>query len=459
MSGSGLAVGRYRLEDLIAAGGMGEVWRAVDTVLERPVAIKMLYAESARQAETVARFRREARLAGSVSHPAIASVYDFGEACPAHPPYLAMELVDGPSLADVLSSGPLDAARVMDVIAQAAAGLDAAHQGGLVHQDVKPANLLLDRDGRVKVTDFGIAHASGSAPVIVTGMIACTPAYLAPERAAGGPATPASDVYSLGVVAYECLAGHPPFTGAPLAVVCANRDLPLPPLPGTVPAGVAGLVADLTAKDPAGRPSAGEVAAQAARLRGAVAGGITGMPPSPAGGPGPTLAEIPLPGPAEGGRGGRPDRRRPAGRALVSGAAVLVLGVLAGLLGILVSRPSGTPGPSPLSAQAAARTVDVDAGSLAGQPVALALGQLRQLGFAVRVRWQPTSQQPAGTVVSVAPGGQIRAGSVVTVTGATPRRQLTGAHARGGKAGHGGDGPNGGDGNGDSHDGNGGGGS
>jgi serine/threonine-protein kinase len=276
MSRSALTtLGRYRLQDLIAAGGMGEVWRAVDTVLERSVAIKMLYAEGARQAETVARFRREARLAGSVSHPAIASVYDFGEAGPAHPPYLVMELVDGPSLADVLSSGPLDAVRTLDVIAQAAAGLHAAHRAGLVHQDVKPANLLLDRDGHVKVTDFGIAHASGSAPATVTGMIACTPAYLAPERAAGGPATPASDVYSLGVMAYECLAGHPPFTGAPIAVVCANRDLPLPPLPGTVPAGAAALVAELTAKDPAGRPSAGEAAAQAARLRDALPDGVT----------------------------------------------------------------------------------------------------------------------------------------------------------------------------------------
>ncbi|HEV2242898.1 MAG TPA: serine/threonine protein kinase [Streptosporangiaceae bacterium] len=445
-----MTVGRYRLEDLIATGGMGEVWRAVDTVLERPVAVKMLYAEGARQAETVARFRREARLAGSVCHPAIASVYDFGEAGPGHPPYLVMELVDGQSLAEVLRSGPLDAARTMDVIAQAAAGLQAAHLAGLVHQDVKPANLLLGRDGQVKVTDFGIAQVSGAAPAGVRGMIACTPAYLAPERAADGPATPAGDVYALGVVAYECLAGHPPFTGAPLEVVCANRDLPLPPLPGTVPAGVAGLVAELTAKDPAGRPSAGEAAAWADRLRGDLAGSSTGVPPSPAAGPGPTLAEIQLPGPADGRRGARRDRRRLASRALVPGAAVVVLGVLAGLLGILVSGPSGTPGPSP--AQAAARTFEVDAGSLVGQPVPLALGQLRQLGFAVRVRWQPTSQQPAGTVVSISPGGQVRAGSVVTVTGALPPRQVTGAHARGGgNDGNNGDGRNGGDGNGDSH--------
>ena len=164
MSPSARSLGRYRLQDLIAAGGMGEVWRAVDTVLERAVAVKLLRAESARQAEAVARFRREARQAGSVSHPAIASVYDFAEAGPSHPPYLVMELVDGPSLAAVLSAGPLDPARTMDVIAQAAEGLHAAHLAGLVHRDVKPANLLLDQQGRVKVTDFGIAHTVGSAP-------------------------------------------------------------------------------------------------------------------------------------------------------------------------------------------------------------------------------------------------------------------------------------------------------
>ena len=253
MSPSALILGRYQLQDLIAAGGMGEVWRAVDIVLERPVAIKRLRADSARQAEAVARFRREARQAGSVCHPAVASVYDFADAGPSHPPYLVMELVDGPSLAAVLSAGPLDPARAMDVIAQAAAGLHAAHLAGVVHRDVKPANLLFDRHGRVKVTDFGIAHTVGSALVPGTDMIVGTPAYLAPERAAGTPAAPACDVYSLGIVAYECLTGRPPFTGIPLAVLRAHRDLPLPPLPGTVPAEVAALVAELHGQGP-GQP-------------------------------------------------------------------------------------------------------------------------------------------------------------------------------------------------------------
>ena len=144
-----------------------------------------------------------ARMALAKSHPGIAQVYDYGEA---DPPFLVLELVDGPSLAGLLADGPLDPARVMDVVAQAA-GLDAAHRAGLVHGDIKPANLLAGRDGLVKITDFGIAHAAWSAPLTRTGTLIGTPAYLAPERVAGAAATPAGDLYSLGVVAYECLTG------------------------------------------------------------------------------------------------------------------------------------------------------------------------------------------------------------------------------------------------------------
>jgi serine/threonine protein kinase len=163
--------GRYRLEDWIATGGMGQVWRAADLVLHRRVAVKLLRAEYAQHPETLARFRAEARHAGSLSHPCIAQIYDYGEAERAHPPFLVMELVDGPPLAQLLAAGPLDPARVMDVIAQAAEGLQAAHTAGLVHRDVKPGNLLLAPGDRVKITDFGIAHAAGSAPITRTGMV------------------------------------------------------------------------------------------------------------------------------------------------------------------------------------------------------------------------------------------------------------------------------------------------
>ncbi|HWG63993.1 MAG TPA: serine/threonine-protein kinase [Streptosporangiaceae bacterium] len=272
--------GRYRLGSRIAGGGVGEVWRGTDEVLVRPVAIKMLRPEFSHHPETLARFRAEARHAGSLTHPAIAQIYDYGDADPGRPAFLVMELVDGQSLADVLAAGPLSPVMTLDVLSQAAAGLAAAHATGLVHRDIKPANLLISADGRVKITDFGIAYAAGSAPLTRTGLVVGTPGYLAPERSAGASATAAADLYSLGVVGYECLTGKPPFTGQPLEVAVAHRDRPLPPLPSAVPGEVAGLVADLTAKDPAARPvSAGQVARRASALHDGLsaAGGAAGL--------------------------------------------------------------------------------------------------------------------------------------------------------------------------------------
>jgi serine/threonine-protein kinase len=245
--------GRFVLGELIGSGGYGEVWRATDTVLSRPVAIKLLHQRYAQRAETLARFQAEAQHAAVLSHENIAQVYDYREPVGGQPPYLVMELVDGPSLEAVLAGRPLDARRTMDIIAQAAAGLQAAHAAGLIHRDVKPANLLLAPGGTVKITDFGISHAIGSAPVTVTGEVIGTPGYLAPERVMGEQAAPASDLYSLGMVAYECLTGAPPFTGPPLVVALAQRDRPLPPLPRAVSADVGAFVARLTAKDPAHR--------------------------------------------------------------------------------------------------------------------------------------------------------------------------------------------------------------
>jgi serine/threonine-protein kinase len=260
--------GRYRLRDLIATGGAGEVWRAADTVLGRTVAVKLLHPVYAGNEEMLARFQAEAHYAALISHPGVVPVYDYGHGGPAIAPFLVMELVDGPSLADVAACGPLEPAWVLDVIGQVAAGLAAAHAAGVVHRDIKPANLLLARDGTVKITDFGIASAAGSAALTLTGTLPGTPGYLAPERATGGPATAASDLYSLGVVGWECLDGAPPFTGTPLEIVMAHAHRALPPLPATVPAEVAGLVAELTAKDPAARPAgAATVAARARQLR------------------------------------------------------------------------------------------------------------------------------------------------------------------------------------------------
>jgi eukaryotic-like serine/threonine-protein kinase len=262
-----LLEGRYQLRDRIATGGMGEVWRARDLVLGRPVAVKLLrpgYADH----EGLARFRAEARQAGSLSHPGIARVYDYCEADPPYPPYLVMELVDGPSLARLLEDGPVGPAWTMSLIAQAARALAAAHAADLVHRDIKPGNLLVSCGGQVKITDFGIARKVGSAALTRPGVLMGTAAYLAPERASGASAGPAADLYALGIVAYQCLTGRLPFHGEPLAVALAHQQQPLPPLPPTLPAAVAALVTDLTAKDPAARPaSADEVAERAEHVR------------------------------------------------------------------------------------------------------------------------------------------------------------------------------------------------
>jgi eukaryotic-like serine/threonine-protein kinase len=452
-----MLAGRYRLDEPIAAGAVGEVWRGLDAVLDRPVAVKLLRAGYTQHPDTLARFRAEARHAGSLSHPGIAHVYDYGEPDPPHPPFLVMELVDGPSLAALLVGGALDPGRAMDVIAQAAAGLDAAHRAGLVHRDIKPGNLLVGRNGLVKITDFGIAHAAGSAPLTRTGMMIGTPAYLAPERVAGAPATPASDLYSLGIVAYECLAGAAPFSGIPMEVALAHRDRPLPPLPATVPAEAAALVAELTAKEPTVRPASADlVAAWAGRLRGTMTSAAAGPRDSgqdifPA-----TLAGMPLPDQPAGPLRSRA-RAVSSGRMLALAMAGLAAVVLLWLLlaGVFGSQPAqrhhlGSPSAAaalPTAGTSMARTmVEVNASSLAGRPVRAVRQQLRQLGLAVRVLWRPTDLQPPRTVLSVQPGGRVPAGSTVIVTGAFQPSGRGHGHGHDHGHGHGGDGGGGGDG-------------
>jgi hypothetical protein len=279
---------RYQLDSRIAAGGYGEVWRATDLVLGRPVAVKLLLAQHVQQAQTLARFRAEAQRAGALTHQNIARVYDYVEPRPPQPPFLVMELIDGPSLAQVIERGPLPPAQVMNILAGAASGLQAAHDAGLVHRDIKPANLLLTRDGTVKITDFGISYAADSAPMTASGMLLGTAGYMAPERLGGGAVTGAADLYALGIVGYECLAGAAPFSGTPLEIAVAHRDRELPPLPSSVPPSVAGLIYALTAKDPAARPAtAGEVARAATAQHDWLVGATPGPAPGPGPGPGP----------------------------------------------------------------------------------------------------------------------------------------------------------------------------
>jgi tRNA A-37 threonylcarbamoyl transferase component Bud32 len=272
----GQLAGRYRLDARIAVGGMGEVWRGEDVVLGRAVAVKCLKPEYVDDAEFRERFRGEARHAAALSHPGIASIYDYGEQVePETAAWLVMELVDGEPLSALLArDGRLSPDRTLDIIGQAALGLEAAHAIGVVHRDVKPGNLLVRPDGVVKITDFGIARAADAVPITRTGTMVGTAYYLSPEQASGGVVTPASDVYSLGVVAYECLAGVRPFPGTnPLAVATAHvREMP-PPLPDDVPVSVRDLVSRAMEKDPALRPAhAGDFGRAALALRATLAG-------------------------------------------------------------------------------------------------------------------------------------------------------------------------------------------
>jgi hypothetical protein len=262
---------RYRLGRRIAVGGMGEVWQAADTRLDRQVAVKVLRPELSGDAEFRQRFHTEARMTASLNHPGIAAVHDYGEA--ASDPmvaYLVMELVPGDPLDTILIRHPrLSASRTLDILGQAGDALQAAHERGLVHRDIKPANILITPDGKVKLTDFGIAKAVDAVPVTRTGMVMGTAHYIAPEQAAGEDAGPAADVYSLGVVGYECLAGGRPFS-ADNAVTIAMmhiRDQP-PPLPPDVPPAVCDLIETALAKDPRQRyRTGGEFAAAVAAIQ------------------------------------------------------------------------------------------------------------------------------------------------------------------------------------------------
>ena len=251
----GLRVGgRYELTDRIAGGGMGEVWRARDGVLGREVAVKLLRREYADDETFLERFRAEARHAASLSHPGIAGVYDYGE--DGGTAFLVMELVEGEALSTrIKREGALPTAMAVPLIQQAAAALQAAHDAGVVHRDVKPANLLLTADDQVKITDFGIARARDQVPITRTGEVLGTAQYLSPEQAMGRPATPRSDIYALGVVAYEILTGRRPFDAdTVVATAVAQVNDPPEPLPDDIPPQVADQVLLAMSKDPADRP-------------------------------------------------------------------------------------------------------------------------------------------------------------------------------------------------------------
>lgn len=259
---------RYRLVRMVGSGGMGTVWEAEDEILGRPVAVKVLSESLGAEEHAVRRFEREARAAARLSGPHVAAVYDFGRS--EGRPYIVMELVRGETLADLFArEGPLPPQEAARIATQVAEALEEAHAAGIVHRDVKPGNVMLTAAGDVKVMDFGIAAAAWAVGVTTSGLVLGTPAYLAPEQAKSEKTTPASDVYALGAVLYEMVAGRPPFVAdSPVAVALAHVREDPPPLDQVaegVPPNIASAAMAALAKDPAKRPPS--AAAFASMLR------------------------------------------------------------------------------------------------------------------------------------------------------------------------------------------------
>ncbi|WP_047892892.1 serine/threonine-protein kinase [Micromonospora sp. RV43] len=290
MLGPGVKLGnRYRLDERIASGGMGDVWRGTDQVLGRTVAVKSLLPALLDEPGFAERFRGEARTMATINHPGVVDVYDFGS--DQHIAFLVMEYVEGDALSATLSRvGRLTPARTMALLAQAADALHAAHEKGIVHRDVKPGNLLVRPNGTLVLTDFGIARSDLVGQLTAAGSVLGTASYISPEQATGAVATPASDVYALGVVAYQCLAGRRPFEGDnPLEIAMKHvRDTPRA-LPADIPPQVRAIVERAMAKDPAARwPSAAALASIARQAKLALSQAarsghpISGVPASPA---------------------------------------------------------------------------------------------------------------------------------------------------------------------------------
>ncbi|MGA9715839.1 MAG: protein kinase [Aeromicrobium sp.] len=262
---------RYDLLARIGSGGMGEVWRAHDRRLDRVVAIKVMRTRATEDDVSRARMRSEALLAASIHHPGVAQIFDFEESHDASEgtSFIVMQFVDGHSLAELLrTSGPMAIEQVMSIVVQVASGLQAAHDIGVVHRDVKPANIMLTPAGRTVLVDFGIARSDDSEPLTETGTILGTAQYSSPEQSAGRPATPQSDLYSLGIVAHHCLTGVSPFRREnPVATALAHLNDDIPPLGDDVPPAARELIGTLTAKNPSQRPeSAADVAERAASI-------------------------------------------------------------------------------------------------------------------------------------------------------------------------------------------------
>jgi serine/threonine-protein kinase len=445
--------GRYELESRIAIGGMGEVWEATDHVIGRTVAIKILKDEYMGDPGFLERFRAEARHAALVNHEGIASVFDYGEEDGSA--FLVMELVPGEALSTILErDGSLSTDKTLDIVAQTSSALQAAHAAGLVHRDIKPGNLLITPDGRVKITDFGIARIADQVPLTATGQVMGTVQYLSPEQASGHAASPATDIYSLGIVAYECLAGKRPFTGeSQVAIAMAQINEEPPPLPPTVAQPVQNFVMAMIAKKPEERPASASAVARAATAlrRGdltaaaaavpAIAGAVTADAATQllTQGADTSAATRLLTAPAtaavavDGEEKGEPEKKKrsPWTWPLVALIALLVL-VLVGALWAFFANQTPSPAPTTPSASTPAPTptqstpsptptndrVDVNTLGLDGQSCDAASAILVENDLVANCQAgdaAPSGDQ-VGLVYSINPQGRVESGTTITLT-------------------------------------------
>ncbi|TYL53539.1 protein kinase domain-containing protein [Agromyces mariniharenae] len=451
--------GRYELQSRIAIGGMGEVWQATDLVIGRQVAIKILKDEYLGDPGFLERFRAEARHAALVNHEGIANVFDYGEE--EGSAYLVMELVPGEALSTILErEHVLSTDKVLDIVAQTAAALQAAHAAGLVHRDIKPGNLLITPDGRVKITDFGIARIADQVPLTATGQVMGTVQYLSPEQASGHPASPTTDIYSLGIVAYEALAGRRPFTGeSQVAIAMAQINETPPDLPVTVSEPVRNLVYACIAKNPADRPqSAAHLARAAQALRRGDVQGAAAAVPAVLGAAGATAATMLMPAAAgataattvlpSAGAGigaagmseeetieeeAAPKKRSPWTWPLIVLIAILAIVLIGTLIALALNqgnddppattgRPTSTSAP-PTTPSApptteAPQTIQVDRNAYIGMNVDEAAAQIEALGLPVVREAGAAATEPglANTVSEVNPSGPVQPGTTITLT-------------------------------------------
>jgi hypothetical protein len=439
--------GRYRVIAPLGEGGMATLWRAMDEQLDREVAVKLLRPQYGNDPGFAARFKQEARSAGSLSHPNIVSVYDYGTDAETGGQFIVMQLIDGEDLAAILQKrGPLKTEDAVRIAIGVASALEAAHRRGIVHRDVKPGNILIDQD--VKVTDFGIARAVSEASMTVTGTTLGSVHYFSPEQARGDEVTGQSDVYALGIVLYEMLTGRRPFEGDSAAGVALKRltEDPLPPtVHGPVPPALSAIVMLALERDPANRFPDASAFAEALRVwqrdpdaAGADAPLPVVAPTPPAGEPTvyvPPRVTLPsdraaISGMPPGGAAtppGRPIARYPQpprdGQPWWVWLLVVLAVILLGTIGFLGAQVLGGFQPNPTSTPAAS---GLTVPNWVGDPIAGVRVDAIKLGLILDVQPQPNETVAVDRVISTAPqaGAVVAAGATIRVVISAGKEQV-----------------------------------